>query len=265
MNQPKAQDATAKQTTPPEAQQKQIAKPRPAEVPEANQPKGKDTAVKQPSVPKPEQVQAAEPRPAQTPGTGTTDAKKTDTSRPGDSAANASVKPSSPPAQASAKPGPDAKQPASGAGNPAAAPAKESDVSINLNDPVRQGLSADLYLSASGNAVPVYHFSSVSATPGGAAGSRQHFWTINEEEKYKLIDTQSSLWKYEGIAFFAYPEGRQPPAARPMYRFWSQSLNRYFFTMDEAQKQMLTDTPAKVWQYQGIAWYTPPVKTPGKK
>ena len=265
VNQPKGKDTAAKQTTPPEVQPKEIATPRPATAAETNQPKDKDIAVKRPNAAKPEQAQAAEPRQVQTPGTSTTDVTKTDTSRPSDSAADPSLKPSNPPAQASAKPNPDARQPASGAAKPAATPAREPDVAVNLNDPVRQGLSDDLYMSASGSAVPVYHFSSVSATPGGAAGSRQHFWTISEEEKYKLIDTQSSTWKYEGIAFFAYSEGRQPPGARPMYRFWSQSLNRYFFTMDEAQKQMLTDNPDKVWQYQGIAWYTPPVKAAGKK
>ena len=141
----------------------------------------------------------------------------------------------------------------------------EAHFARHLDDPVRQGLSANLYLDASGSAVPVYHFTSVSSTPGGAADSKRHFCTIDEQEKYKLIDTQPSTWKYEGIAFFAYAEGRQPPGARPVHRFWSQSLNRYFFTMDEAQKQMLIDTLAKVWLYQGIGWYAPAVKTSEKK
>jgi hypothetical protein len=244
-----------------------------------NQPKGKDTTVKQPSSPKPEQSQAAQPAQTQTPATGTTDAKKADASRPTDSAvkqtpkansksagaANPNAKQSSPPAQA--KPNPEAQRSAPGAGKTAASPAAEPNVPVGLNDPVRQGLSANLYMDASGNAVPVYHFTSVSSTPGGAADSKQHFCTIDEQEKYKLIDTQPSVWKYEGIAFFAYPtgEGRQPPGARPVYRFDSESLNRHFFTMDEAQKQMLIDKLAKVWQYKGVAWYAPPAKSSEKK
>jgi hypothetical protein len=201
-------------------------------------------------LPKPGQAKTAQPTQTQTPATSTTDAKKADAGRPSDSAA---------------KQTPKTNSSSAGAGKPAASPAAQSNVLLGLDDPVRQGLSANLYLNASGSAVPVYHFTSVSSTPGGAADSKQHFCTISEEEKYKLIDTQSSTWKYEGIAFFAYAEGRQPPDARPVYRFWSQSLKRYFFTMDEAQKQMLIDTLAKVWQYQGIGWYAPPVKTSEKK
>jgi hypothetical protein len=182
------------------------------------------------------------------------DVKKTDTSRPNTPAA----KQSSPPAQPS--------PPRSGtADKPAASPAADPNAPIDLNDPVRQGLSANLYLDASGNAAPVYHFTSIPSTGSGAADSKQHFCTISEEEKYKLIDGQSKVWKYEGIAFFAYAEGHQPPGARSIYRFWSQSLNRYFFTMDDAQKQMLLDKLAKVWKYEGVAWYAPPIKASGKK
>lgn len=136
------------------------------------------------------------------------------------------------------------------------APATEPNSPVDLNDLVRQGLAADLYLDASQHAVPVYHFTSVSST--------RHFCTISEEEKYRLIDSKPAIWKYEGIAFFAYPEGYQPPGSRPVYRFRSESLNRYFFTLDEAQKQLLVDKFAKDWKYEGIAWYAPPVKT-GKK
>jgi hypothetical protein len=181
-------------------------------------------------------------------------------------AADPNTKPGSTPAQRPALPGSDQPQPsASGAGKPPKPPAPaDANAPLDLNDLVRQGLAADLYLEASGSAVPVYHFTSISP-PDGAAGPKQHFCTISEQEKYKLIDNQSKAWKYEGIAFFAYAEGRQPPGARPVYRFWSQSLNRYFFTMDEAQKQMLIDKLAQTWKYEGLAWYAPPLKTSDKK
>ncbi len=112
--------------------------------------------------------------------------------------------------------------------------------------------------------MPVYHFTSI-APPGSPAGPKRHFGTISEEEKYKLIDTQSASWKYEGIWFFAYPEGRQPPGARPVYRFWSQKLNQYLFALDDAQKQLILDKFGETWKYQGIAWYAPPLNTSGKK
>jgi hypothetical protein len=147
----------------------------------------------------------------------------------------------------------------------------DPNIPLDLNDPIRQGLAANLYLDAGQQAVPVYHFTSTAPAPGeqkGAATSpdtKQHFCTIDEQEKYKLIDTQSDVWKYDGIAFFAYPEGHQPPGARPVYRFWSQRLNRYFFTMDENLKQILTGRLANAWRYDGIAWYAPAAKPSGSK
>jgi hypothetical protein len=164
------------------------------------------------------------------------------------------AKPDKPPAPAPVSPGGTASK-------PAVISAAEPNIPLDLNDPIRQGLAANLYMDSGQRAVPVYHFTSIA--PGTKA--KQHFCTISEEEKYKLIDTQSKTWKYEGIAFFAYAEGQQPPGARPIYRFWSQSLNRYFFTMDEGQKQMLIDKLAHVWTYQGVAWYAPPAKSGGKK
>jgi len=152
---------------------------------------------------------------------------------------------------------------ASGPAEKPAAPTVDPNLLADLNDPVRQGLTANLYLDSGARAVPVYHFTSIASTPG--AGPKQHFCTISDDEKYKLIDTQAKLWKYEGIAFFAYTQGQQPPDARPVHRFRSESLNRYFFTMDEAQKQMIIDKLGHVWKYQGVAWYAPPIKASQKK
>jgi hypothetical protein len=196
-----------------------------------------------------------------------------------------SLSPASPPAPAPtqmARPGQPAVLPLGPEESQAATQTRETPASVttsgtdpniplDLHDPIRQGLAANLYLDAGQQAVPVYHFTSIAPAPGaqqGAATSpdtRQHFCTIDEQEKYKLIDTQSDVWKYDGIAFFAYPEGHQPPGARPVYRFWSQRLNRYFFTMDENLKQILTGQLANVWRYDGIAWYAPAVKTGDKQ
>jgi hypothetical protein len=166
-------------------------------------------------------------------------------------------------------PGPAARTTDKAAGSttakPTTSPTAVADMPADLNDPVRQGLTANLYLDSGARAVPVYHFTSVSSKAAATANAKQHFCTISEEEKYKLIDTKADTWKYEGIAFFAYPEGHQPPGARPVHRFWSESLNRYFFTMDEAQKQTLVDKLAHVWKYEGVAWYAPPLKPSGTK
>jgi len=139
----------------------------------------------------------------------------------------------------------------------AVAVAEPNKPSINFDDPASQGFAPGVYIGVIENAAPVYHF--VSTT------SKRHFCTISEEEKYKILDTQPTAWKYQGIAFFAYPEGQQPEGARPVYRFWSDSLKQHFYTMDEATKDMMIKELSKSWKFEGIAWYAPAPKQPGQK
>ncbi len=82
-----------------------------------------------------------------------------------------------------------------------------------------------------------------------------HFYTINRAERDKLMDRYSRVWTYEGIAFYAYAEGFQPPDTVPLYRFWSGTLNCHFYTSKESEKQKLIDQYRPVWTYEGIAWY----------
>jgi hypothetical protein len=131
-------------------------------------------------------------------------------------------------------------------------PVAEPNVRIDATDYLRQSMVADSYIGADANAMPVYHFTATAPT--------RHFCTINEAEKYKLIDERTDTWKYAGIAFFAYPEGKQPRDARPVYRFRSDKLDRYFFTMNEDEKKLLIEKFASVWKYEGVAWYVPPPK-----
>ena len=109
----------------------------------------------------------------------------------------------------------------------------ESYGCINQNDP---------------NARPVYHFTSETLTP--------HFYTIDRAERDKLIDEQPDVWTYEGRAFSAYPEGKQPDGATPVYRFWSDLLGTHFYTMNESEKEAFLKDYPDLCQYQGIAWYT---------
>ncbi len=147
----------------------------------------------------------------------------------------------------------DATQPA----KPAATVAEPNEPTLDFDDPASQGFAPSIYMGVIENAAPVYHF--VSTT------NKRHFCTISEEEKYRMIDNFSTAWKYQGIAFFAYPEGHQPEGARPVYQFWSDKLNQHFYTMDAATKDMMVKALSDSWKYQGVAWYAPPVKKPGQK
>jgi uncharacterized repeat protein (TIGR02543 family) len=100
------------------------------------------------------------------------------------------------------------------------------------------------------NAAPVYRFWSP------VLGS--HFYTINEDEKEVLARDFSPIWQLEGIAFYAYPEGRQPADSCPVYRFWSGALGRHFYTTSEQERDDLVHSSSDVWTLEGVAWYVYP-------
>ena len=97
------------------------------------------------------------------------------------------------------------------------------------------------------NSAPVYRFwSDVLKT---------HFYTISPSEKDKLIAESSQTWTYENEMFWAFPVGKQPAGTIPVYRFWSDTIKRHFYTSDEAQKNRIILENADVWTYEGIVWY----------
>lgn len=51
----------------------------------------------------------------------------------------------------------------------------------------------------------------------------------------------------------------QPSEAAPVYRFWSPSLGKHFFTIDAAEKDyILAAYPPEVWSYEGVAFLAYP-------
>ncbi len=100
------------------------------------------------------------------------------------------------------------------------------------------------------NAAPVYQFWSPVLS--------SHFYTISEAEKEVLVRDFAAAWSFEGIAFYAFAEGRQPANSRPVYRFWSDTLGRHFYTTDENERDNLVSSFSNVWTLEGIAWYVYP-------
>ena len=96
--------------------------------------------------------------------------------------------------------------------------------------------------------VPVYRFWSAK---GGT-----HFYTIKESEKDKLVQTMSNVWTFEGVAFYAYAAGTQPPECKPVYRFWNAKGGTHFYTMKESEKEKLLNQYSSVYAYEGVAFYT---------
>jgi hypothetical protein len=103
---------------------------------------------------------------------------------------------------------------------------------------------------------PVYQFWSPQLS--------QHFWTMNEAEKNKLLTKFPSIWTYEGIVHHTYKDKRDDTVF-PVYRFWSLKTMSHFYTMKESERDKLmaycphdeavsTGLPS-TWIYEGIAFY----------
>lgn len=83
-----------------------------------------------------------------------------------------------------------------------------------------------------------------------------HFYTISEDEKNHIIATYPPhTWNYEGIAYNAYPH--QQGETSPIYRFYSLTNKKHFYTISEDEKNRLIGGmyPEAQFQYEGVAWY----------
>ena len=82
-----------------------------------------------------------------------------------------------------------------------------------------------------------------------------HFYTMSEAEKDWVITDYAHVWTFEGVAFYAYPSGKQPSSARPVYRFWSPAKSAHFYTISEEERNNLIVCWPNVWVDEGVAWY----------
>jgi hypothetical protein len=124
----------------------------------------------------------------------------------------------------------------------------ERDALVSGGAWILECVAYDTYVRASElGLLPVYRFWSDSIAV--------HLWTIDEAERNLLIDNYPHVWTYEGVAFYAYPEGWQPPGAKGVYRFWSPKLSAHFYTIDDRERDKLLADFADSWVYEDIAWY----------
>lgn len=82
-----------------------------------------------------------------------------------------------------------------------------------------------------------------------------YFYTISEAERNKLETQYADVWTCEGPAFYAYPEGRQPADAVPVYRFWADVAGYHLYTVRESERDKLINEFPEAWIYEGVAWY----------
>ena len=82
----------------------------------------------------------------------------------------------------------------------------------------------------------------------------RHFYTINEAEKNKLINSYANVWTYEGLVYYAFSGSTQPNTSA-VYRFWSGTLNAHFYTMSSGERDKLINKYSNVWTFEGTAFY----------
>ena len=122
------------------------------------------------------------------------------------------------------------------------------EIGVEASDPQGDELTFSLAAVPVGSR-PVYQF---HLTAGGDC-----FTTISDEEKNSLLDMYSpAVREYDGIVYYAYARADARAGLEPVYRFWSPSRQRHFYTISESEKDaILTESPKDAWTYEGIAFY----------
>ncbi len=94
-----------------------------------------------------------------------------------------------------------------------------------------EGIAYYVYPTQQPNTKPVYRFWSKK--------NKHHFYTASEEEKNLVISKYDDyVWKYEGVAW--YVNTSNLTNTKPIYRFWHTSNKTHFYTISEAEKDILT-------------------------
>ena len=80
-----------------------------------------------------------------------------------------------------------------------------------------------------------------------------HLYTMDENEKTELMKYPPNMWRSEGTGFCA--SRAKDDTNKPVYRFYSDSLNSPHYTSSENEKTELMKYPPNLWRYEGIAYY----------
>jgi len=114
------------------------------------------------------------------------------------------------------------------------------------------------------NALPVYRFlarNSQSNIPPyafaeadlpGAAGDWMRDYDF-DESAFAFSAYPPYAGDQETDPEGTYPPGEEPDGTKPVYRFWSESLECHFYTINQTERNEWADK--QDWTYLGIAWY----------
>jgi hypothetical protein len=127
--------------------------------------------------------------------------------------------------------------------------------SLELPVQASDALGAPLTFSLAGIPVgsrPIYEFWSPSMST--------RFWTTSESEKSLLLSTHSrKVWDWGGIVGYAYARPEAQAGLQGVWRLWSPTRLRHFYTIDEQEKEiLLTGSARDTWISEGVAFYVWP-------
>ncbi len=116
----------------------------------------------------------------------------------------------------------------------------------------------DIYLANVSTSKPIYRFWSDE--------QKAHFYTMNKSEKEFMERTYpQNVWRYEGVGYQSFD--KEAFFNTPIYRFWSDTNRKHFYTMSKAERDMIINGayPEAKWKYEGIAWYAEKSKKSNNK
>ena len=108
------------------------------------------------------------------------------------------------------------------------------------------GTSCSDYLAVELFPAPIYRFWSPQRST--------HFYTGDEREKDLFLNEYADVWTPEGIAYCGHIDDVDLNAS-PVFRFWSETLGVYFYTISQTEADSLEAEHGKVWSYDGVTFY----------
>jgi hypothetical protein len=112
-----------------------------------------------------------------------------------------------------------------------------STVVINAGSSVTQSVSLNV-------AMPVYRFYNRK--------SASHFYTASEAEKATVLNTLSSTYSLEGVAYSIDTAAAANDA--PLYRFYNKQTGAHFYTASAAEKANVQVNLSAIYSYDGPAY-----------
>jgi len=99
-----------------------------------------------------------------------------------------------------------------------------------------------------GNSSPLYRFYNKK--------NGSHFYTASEEEAYKVKQTMSATYSYDGPAYGVCT--LPPTGSTAVYRFYNKKNGSHFYTASEAEKASVQKNLSKTYSLDGPAFFLAP-------